>query len=79
MIRAANSGISAVFDPYGRMVAALPLDSEGIIDAPLPSGLTMTLYRQTISFSYGTVMICMGLIAALGMLGGRLRAYNSKF
>lgn len=79
MIRAANSGISAVFDPYGRTVAALPLDSEGILDSPLPVGLTMTLYRQWISFSYGAVMICMSIISVLGMLGGRPRVPNTRF
>lgn len=36
MIRAANSGISAVIDPYGRVVAQLPLGVEGILDTTLP-------------------------------------------
>ena len=36
LVRAANTGISAVVDPVGRIVESLPLGAEGVIDAPLP-------------------------------------------
>ena len=36
LVRAANTGISAVVDPLGRIVNSLPLGREGVIDAPLP-------------------------------------------
>jgi len=36
LVRAANTGISAIFDPFGRMVAWLPLGKDGVIDAYLP-------------------------------------------
>lgn len=44
--RAANTGISAMIDTYGRVVASLPMNEEGIIDAPLPAKRE-TLYRST--------------------------------
>jgi apolipoprotein N-acyltransferase len=44
LVRAANTGISAVVDPLGRVVASLPLGSEGILDASLPKAIAPTAY-----------------------------------
>jgi apolipoprotein N-acyltransferase len=46
LVRAANTGISAVVDPLGRVVRSLPLGSEGVLDAPLPKPMTMTPYAR---------------------------------
>jgi apolipoprotein N-acyltransferase len=45
-VRAANTGISAVVDPFGRVVASLPLGVEGVLDAPLPQPIAPTIYAR---------------------------------
>ena len=46
LVRAANTGISAVVDPFGRVTALLELGEQGIIDASLPRPLRATLYAR---------------------------------
>jgi apolipoprotein N-acyltransferase len=62
LVRAANTGISAVFDARGRTVAALGLNQTGVIAAPLPAALPPT------PFSRGGVLI--PLVLALAAVGG---------
>jgi apolipoprotein N-acyltransferase len=47
LVRAANSGISAVIDPVGRVVASLPLGREGLLDSALPKPAPVTIYART--------------------------------
>lgn len=42
LIRAANTGISAVISPYGQILASLDLDKKGFIDANLPKHLYLS-------------------------------------
>jgi apolipoprotein N-acyltransferase len=44
--RAANTGISAVIDPYGRVVGRIELGSEGVLDADLPAPLPPTPFAR---------------------------------
>ena len=44
LIRAANTGISAVIDAHGRILASLPLNEMGTIDHALPVALAPTPY-----------------------------------
>jgi apolipoprotein N-acyltransferase len=46
LVRAANTGISAVLDPVGRVVGMLPLGTEGLLDGPLPQAIPPTLYAR---------------------------------
>jgi apolipoprotein N-acyltransferase len=46
LVRAANTGISAVVDPLGRVIASLPLGTEGVLDARLPRPVAPTLYAR---------------------------------
>jgi apolipoprotein N-acyltransferase len=46
MIRAANTGVSAVIDAYGRVLAALDMEREGVIDHALPPARAATPYGR---------------------------------
>jgi apolipoprotein N-acyltransferase len=46
LVRAANTGISAVIDPLGRIVAKLDLGIEGVLDSTLPSAIAATIYAR---------------------------------
>jgi apolipoprotein N-acyltransferase len=46
LVRAANTGISAVIDPVGRIIARLGLGLEGVLDSGLPSAIPPTIYAR---------------------------------
>lgn len=46
VVRAANTGISAVIDSYGRIIKSLSLNTEGIIDIGLPAAIVDTHYSE---------------------------------
>ncbi|HYI04218.1 MAG TPA: apolipoprotein N-acyltransferase [Reyranella sp.] len=46
MIRAANTGVSAVIDAYGRVLKSLDMQQEGIIDHRLPAPRVATPYAR---------------------------------
>ena len=47
LLRAANTGVSAVIDGAGRVLDSLPLGEAGYLDTPLPPPLRVTLYSRT--------------------------------
>jgi apolipoprotein N-acyltransferase len=47
LVRVANTGVSAVIDPAGRVLAAIPLGEAGFLDHPVPAPLPATLYART--------------------------------
>ena len=66
LVRAANTGISAVIDPVGRVVNKLPLGVEGVLDARLPTAIEPTIY-----LSYGNYLLIFVLVISLTIVGRR--------
>jgi len=65
LIRAANTGISAAFDPFGRTLAALPLNSEGVIDIGLPLALPPTVFALLGDKVYFGVILLIGVLCVI--------------
>jgi len=64
VVRAANTGISAVIDPSGRLVARLGLGLEGVLDSGLPSALPPTIYARAGDIP-AAIMIAAALVLVL--------------
>ena len=64
MVRAANTGISAVIDPAGRIVARLGLGVEGVLDANLPAAIAPTIYARLGDIP-AAIMVAAGLLFVL--------------
>lgn len=71
LLRAANTGISAVIDARGRMVAQLALNVDGWLDADVPPALVPTPYAR-----WGDLPATILLAAGLLVLGWRNRHYR---
>lgn len=65
LVRAANSGISAVIDPYGRILASLDVNIEGVLDAGLPQRNNPTIFAQFGNSIFGLqLLLCLGAAVA---------------
>jgi len=46
VVRSANNGISAVINPYGKIISRLDLGEEGVLDSELPRPIRTTIYGR---------------------------------
>ncbi|WP_342360002.1 apolipoprotein N-acyltransferase [Terrarubrum flagellatum] len=74
LVRDANTGISAIVDPYGRIVRKLPLGVEGVLDGPLPVPLAATIYARLGDFIPAMMVVFSLLFAWRASRFGRRRS-----
>jgi apolipoprotein N-acyltransferase len=65
LVRAANTGISAVVDGYGRTLGILPVGADGVLDAPLPRALAGTPYRSGGDLWFAGLLVAFAATALL--------------
>ncbi|HUA50647.1 MAG TPA: apolipoprotein N-acyltransferase [Candidatus Sulfotelmatobacter sp.] len=61
VVRAAQTGISGVIDPYGRVIARLGLGQRGVLDAPLPQALPEATIYQRFGGPILAILLLVGL------------------
>jgi apolipoprotein N-acyltransferase len=64
VVRAANTGISAVIDSLGRVVTALGVNKAGVVDSPLPTSIAPTVFAK---IDHAIFRVMLLLCAALGL------------
>ena len=65
LLRAANTGISAVIDAHGRIIRQLPLGEKGVIDSGLPQAISSPPYARMGDLAFFLMVIAaavMGLV-----------------
>lgn len=65
IVRAAGTGVSAIIDPKGRIVAELGMDRMGVLDGALPAALPATFYAEHGDLLYVVLVILMGGLAGI--------------
>jgi apolipoprotein N-acyltransferase len=62
VVRATNTGVSAVIDPLGRVTARLGLEKMGVLDARLPQSISPTPYAR-----FGDLLFMLMIAIAAGI------------
>jgi apolipoprotein N-acyltransferase len=73
MVRTANTGISAIIDPYGKIEAATPIGVRTILDGTAQFRMDRTFYTQ-----YGDVFAYMNVLATVAMILWRKNARRTQ-
>ena len=61
LIRAANTGVSAVIDPLGRTVLSAALGTRMVLDSPLPQPLPVTLFGRYGDAGFALILLLIAI------------------
>ena len=68
MARSANTGISSIIDPYGRILSQLAIGYEGYLDGFLPAPLAPTVYSRLGNRFFNFLIMGMLMLTILGLI-----------
>ena len=72
--RAANSGVSAIIDPYGRIVTQRGVGVAGVVDGPLPVALRPTIYsKYRDSLYFALIILALVVVSSRSFTGTKHR------
>lgn len=75
LIRVANTGVSAIVDPWGRVLNALPLGIEGVIDGRLPQPTAPTVFSRWDRLIFPTLWT---LTLGIALFGCAISAFSGR-
>src|SRR4029077_17479211 len=73
LLRDTNNGYTVSVDPYGRIIAQLPTDIRGELDAPYDFRSGPTLYVR-----FGDLFAWLCILASLGLIGASFLKDSQK-
>jgi apolipoprotein N-acyltransferase len=73
LVRVANTGVSAIVDPYGRILSSLPLGVEGVIDGALPKPAPPTPFARWGRYMFPALFGALLLFVLAARLGAARR------
>lgn len=65
VVRAANTGISVIYDAYGREIASAPLNARGVVDGELPAPVANPPIAATHGRLPAVLLCAIGFLASL--------------
>ncbi len=78
LVRSANTGISAAFDPTGRMVSQIPLEQEGACTVKLPSNASAGSFYSRFGDVFAWLCIAISLLIIVSTIGFRRLARSER-